>query len=623
MMTDPPKRGKSKAQVAYDKAHNYTTYQVKLNTFLQPQFSSELGGLFAKLAIDLSTILLEGYQLANLHIVKSIHENKELPTLNQTFFYQCLTLVCGSTRIHHDELVATTEVYRTLRPSEWKVPDTTNLNHVMCSMAREMVTATTNHIVLNLVNRLVRYVRIKYALDSSMARSFIGGCFMSTVLTEDQKRFKAWIQFNPYFESEVKANLGHFIKILAEILTYYETLPSDTKYVKRFTLLPQKGDYIPSFFFIDKTTLPELLNLLDHPIQKKIVQSMMLRVPESERTFLEVRLKTRVCFTRDFQQNPELAKSLWSTLFRITKQETMKRKFAYKIQTNGYAVTVYLQKPKIPTKECENEFDLLKHVKDTTFETYLGLDPGTNYPATVFGGEMNGRKSKCVQVSTTEIHVNSQVVQRRTWDKQFRKNNQEYTKAIGAMSSLKTANVETMKERLRVSLALAVPILKYSQRNAFRAWRFKVARFDKQAIHKAVKKLVPKPETTLVGFGDWSRKKGFKCGEPAPCKKLRKAMRKAGVKVIEVSEFRTSISCSACCSGTVENVYYDGKFCHEIVRCGNSECGVYWQRDVNASRNIREVLMALIKEQDRPLRLKRQKPACQSMRAFEDACHNV
>jgi hypothetical protein len=170
---------------------------------------------------------------------------------------------------------------------------------------------------------------------------------------------------------------------------------------------------------------------------------------------------------------------------------------------------------------------------------------------------------------------------------------------------------------------LAVSILKFSERNAFRAWRFKVARFEKQAIHKAVKKLVPKPETTLVGFGDWSRKKGFKCGEPAPCKKLRKAMRKAGAKVIEVGEFRTSKSCSACCSGTVENVYYDGKFCHEIVRCGNSECGVYWQRDVNASRNIREVLMALMTEQDRPLRLKRQKPACQSMRAFGDACHNV
>jgi hypothetical protein len=596
---------------------------VKLNTFLQPQFSHELGGLFAKLSIDLSTILLEGYQLANLHIVRLIHEKKDLPTLNQTFFYQCLTLVCGSTRIRHDELVATTEVYRTLRPLGWRVPETTNLGHAMCSMAREMVTATTNHIVLNLVNRLVRYVRIKHKLDSGTARSFIGGCFMSTVLTEDQKLFKAWIRFNPYFESEVKANLDHFIKILAEILTYYETLPSDTKYVKRFTLLPQKGDYIPSFFFIDKTTLPDLLNLLDGAVQKKIVQAMRVHAPESEQTFLEVRLKARVCFTRDFQQNPALAKVLWSALFRITEQETARRKFAYKIQTNGYAVTVFLQKPKIPTKECENEFDLLKHVKDTKFETYLGLDPGTNYPATVFGGEMRGRKSKCVQVSTTEIHLNSQVVQRRTWDKQFRKNNQEYTKAIGAMSSLKTANFETMKERLRVSLALAVPILKFSQRNAFRAWRFKVARFDKQAIHKAVKKLVPKPETTLVGFGDWSRKKGFKCGEPAPCKKLRKAMRKMGTKVIEVSEFRTSKSCSACCTGTVENVYYDGTYCHEIVRCGNSECGVYWQRDVNASRNIREVLMALMTEQDRPLRLKRQKPACQSMRAFEDACHKV
>jgi transposase len=78
-------------------------------------------------------------------------------------------------------------------------------------------------------------------------------------------------------------------------------------------------------------------------------------------------------------------------------------------------------------------------------------------------------------------------------------------------------------------------------------------------------------------------------------------MRDLGVKVVKIDEHRTSKCCSSCRSGEVHNVTYDGKQCHQVVRCGNSElCGVVWQRDLNASRNIRELLMCKVRGDERP-----------------------
>jgi hypothetical protein len=237
-----------------------------------------LNHLFGVTADSISTIALEAYQLANLHFVRLLEEGKALPLLNQTFFNRCCALVHGSTKKFNEELNATFEVYRTLRPQGWIVPDATNLSCAILSLARDMEIAAQNHIVMNTYNRLALYVRLRFALvDIPQAHAFIRGCFMDpeTHLTDDQKEFKAWIEFDPRSEEEVEQNINHFIKKLAKVLEYFESLPEGTRYVKRFTLLPRKGDFIPQFFFIDKTTLPQLLNLLDKMKQQEIVRSML------------------------------------------------------------------------------------------------------------------------------------------------------------------------------------------------------------------------------------------------------------------------------------------------------------------------------------------------------------
>ena len=627
-------RGKSKEQKEFDAAHDYTTIQAKLSKFLQPEFAPVVGDLLAATADTISTIALEGYQLANLHVCRLLSDGQALPKLDQTFFYQCCALVCDSTKISNEELVSTAEVYQNLRPEGWTVPCSENLTRAMGSLARDMATATENHIVMNTYDRLVRYVSFCYleAHNLSQARTFIRSCFKDpeSHLTDDQKEFKQWIEFDPFFQQNVENNINHFISKLAQVLQVYESFPAGTRHVRTFTLLPQKGDYVPQFFLVDKSTLPDMLNRLDISTQQDIVRSMLDRFPAQGsdfRTFLEIRLKApKAVFTQGFQNQKEIADALWATLFKSSKYETATRRFASKISTNGYAVTVYLQKPRGPAapprrkgkknNDDDDEYDSPKDVKKEDFDTFYGIDPGKTYVGTAFGGQEENGRSKCSQVSRREMHHNAKMNEHRAWNKEFRERNPTYSAAIGTLDSLKTANYETMQNRLRSTLSLAMPILAHSRRKVFRAWRFKVSRFDKKALHKAIKKLIGPnavEKRTLIGFGDWSQPQGFKGGATAPVKKLRRAMRRTGLKVLKIDEFRTSKCCSKCCctAGIVANVSYgEGqarKQCHQVVRCGNSECEVYWQRDVNASRNIRTLLMALMNGQKRPARMERRR----------------
>jgi hypothetical protein len=622
------KRGKSNEDKAFDDAHDYTIIQVKLHGFLQPEFAEPVGRILATTADTMSIIALEGYQLANLHVCRLLGEGKELPDLNQVFFYRCCTLVSGSTRKFEEELDATAQIYRSLRPEGWIAPRSNYLSQAMASLAETMVAATENHITMNAFGRLIRYVRICFDVDSMyQARDFIRGCFKDpeSHLTAEQKEFKEWIVFNPEDRAKVKENINHFICKLGQILQVYESYPVGTKDVRKFTLLPHKSDYIPSFFLVTKTILPNLLKLLAKSEQQNIVRSMLVRFPaqgSDSRTFLEGRLQSMAVFNDDFQKKKEIAVALWETLFKTSKYETITRKFASKISTNGYAVSVYLQKPRdaaAPPRgegktNDDDEYDSPEGIKKEDFDTFLGIDPGKTYVATAFGGQEENGRSKCNQVSRKEMHHNAKMHESRDWNKRFRKQNPTYTAAIASLESLKTTNYEAMKDRLRSTLSLAMPILAHSRRNVFRAWRFKVSRFDKQAVHKAIKKVIGADavvQRTVIGFGDWGQPKGFKGGATAPVKKLRRAMRRTGLKVLKIDEYRTSKCCSKCCceAGRAKEVSYgEGnakKTCHQVVRCKNSECEVYWQRDVNASRNMRTLLMAILNGQERPARMRR------------------
>lgn len=107
----------------------------------------------------------------------------------------------------------------------------------------------------------------------------------------------------------------------------------------------------------------------------------------------------------------------------------------------------------------------------------------------------------------------------------------------------------------------------------------------------------------------------MKYKEPVKGKGFRTLFRKRGYKVYLVNEFKTSCRCSGC----------EGGECQTFRRCENPRlwrreetikrhglvewktCMRLWNRDTNASRNIRKICEEAIKGKERPLYLKRSK----------------
>lgn len=610
-----PRRNKSDAKIQRDLTHDQSNVPMKLKTLLRPFYRNEIARLIDDCAYNMSRIRFEAWILADMHVLRMMQEGKELPKMNSSFFKSCCVNVSQTKRGGGDEeLRETTEVYKTLRPASWQVSENKAMSQLMSQSAIEMETAFENSVTLNVISRLKRYVRIKYNLHAKQALPFILSTFRDAdnMLTWDQREFKDWLGINPLDENTRK-NIPYFLRKMYEILTYYDTLAPDTKGKRGFTLLPKKDGFKTAFIHLDEFALPEILTRLDVSIQQEMIQTLLSQVgPEEseERAYLE-RYASSGFIQRFCSNRPEMSRALWNLVFDVPKLETCTRKFNYRVGTNGYEVHSSLQKPKKETEGVpESEIDF------SPYMSFIGLDPGETYAAITFDGEVNEAtgKSRCIQVSTKQIRHESRFTDERKWECRLRKKYLGYQSMLSELPSLKTANFQLYTERVKKKLENATYLFEFCRTHGYRRQRFNKMRRGKKAIHHAAMKILDgkDPKKTVIGFGDYSRRDGFIKGlDPAPVKKLRKELQRKGVKIVMIDEYRTSVCCSKCGASKTSNVSYfkkkKGKHvkCHQVIRCRNNDCLTYWQRDVNGSRNIYSLLMALVRREERPPALRR------------------
>jgi hypothetical protein len=176
--------------------------------------------------------------------------------------------------------------------------------------------------------------------------------------------------------------------------------------------------------------------------------------------------------------------------------------------------------------------------------------------------------------------------------------------------------------------------LSFSADQGFLRWRFTRDRTNMSALDALAKRLVPRASKQVcIGDGDWSRRDGIRGHARGPVKGFVKALKKRAT-VVPIDEFRSSVTCSSChkrlkkarlftkmqrkedevdirtkeqSSEEVKEIEEMRKFRNpklasmkverkctwNVLRCTNSRCkATYWNRDVNAARNIRELLAA-------------------------------
>lgn len=629
-------RGKSKEQRAHDKNHLFSTVQCKMNSIVHPDLDPTVREPFVvlieKLVQEYTKLHQEACLFTELHISRCKRDNVTWPKCDQNFFSTVMTVLTGgtpqSTNPNSPEIVKTfKEHYIQCRPAgEPLVPNQYRLR-LRGDLAKQLATSTYNHVVMNSLNRLKTYVKRQYG--EARPKKFIYDAFNApdVELSEENVDFKAMIKFNPLLDTEVERQWVHFHEKLSDVNLYFHervaereadpTLPREKS--KTFHMIPKKQGFAPIFVHIHKSTLPEILKLLAVPEQQRLLELLQAQLPPGgdEYKIVQERREPRNArhsyFTEIFHQNEVLASALWRLLFRVDQFETVTRKFAYGISTDGYSASVTMQKPKpqgfVNRAEADFSYDAPPQGPDLRqFERLIGIDPGRTYTATSFDGE------RTTQVSNKEIRRNGKVDEFQAWERRLRKRKPEYAAKLAGLPTLKVTDFEELKQNIAMTLESSVFLLRFCAEQPFRKWRFKRMLNMNKAYHKAARKIMDVPidpgqprrkPRTLIGYGDWSNQDGVLRGTPkSGVKRLKRALRANGATVVMVDEFKTSKTCSRCFR-TVENVSYNGVKCHQVVRCTNQACRAFWQRDFNAAMNIRECFVRLVTNQPRPAEMTR------------------
>lgn len=570
------------------KGLEYSSVVMKLSTLCKSKAVKEV---IEVAVMNLNKIAFEAYHTACLHVVRCLEQSVELPTIDQNFFYRCCAGIVNRERSVGDpELDKTISLVKLQRPSSgYAPPEKLPLALLMCDLARQMRTNYQNHVVMNFGKRLLRMIRLRYRLKKVSPAKFLEKAFSDdTDKTPDHLELQSWLQICPS-EENIKTNLGHFLQKSRDILRFMESQPPNTKWARTFSLLPLKGSYVPSHITISNSGLQLLLQLATKT--------------RNNVAFCGFSSMTKETFDIHKEQ-------LWREIFDIGRYETRNRRFAFEISTNGYAVSLKLQKPK-PPKQPKVEPKAPRVFKEEDYNVFIGLDPGVTYLCTT----LNDR-NESHQLSTKRYRHEAQMKKHQQWHNNLRnKRSPEYSQLCKSLPSFGTASLERYVQALQQAMGICDRLFAICAEQPFRKWRFKAFIYSQKTMVTYANELTKgcQKGKALVGFGDWSKHDGIIKKHPtAPVKKFRKLLgRYATVEMID--EYRTSKACSLCghdCKKIrLPKRQKDGSYklvpSHQVVRCSNNECTMCWQRDRNSSINHLNLLMCLVRGHERPTAMRR------------------
>jgi hypothetical protein len=558
---------------------NFITVKSTLNQFCNNELIKQK---LNQHVLNSNKIIFEICKFANLHILRCFRDNEDLPILNQSFFYKCACYISemylkkskDNTTISFNK---TFEIYKLSRPGEYKPAYRDNLGCIIGYIAKQMVTSTTNHLILNFYKRFSRYIRDRYNLNPKEAYTVCKGIYDKEYNSDNEIviKYRTILDNKPPHTNFVKKDPSKILTIYNEILTF------NIQNNKRlFSLLPNKNGFTMNYITIDKTGLKDLLTSIKLPNFKK----------------------------NHFDTNTQ---TYWNKFFHIQKFETSNKKF-HSFLTDGVTVSIMLEKLNV-IKSKPKEFVYID-------QELVALDPGLRM---LFVG-CNNKDDTVINCSGKSYYHDTGV--NRINDKQRRHytKNPEVLSYIRNMPVGKTNDISQFCDHLSYCLKKLDKVLEFHYTVPFRKWNFTKYTLEQKKMNELCK-LISKKENineqskVVVGFGDWSNPndsiiKGHRRG---PVLKLKRHLRK-WCKVLDVNEFRTSKLCCKCYTET-QRVSYNGIKVNSVLRCLNNECRMVIDRDINGCKNILKMLMVSLNQMELPKEFNRKNKSLSSsaQKAFE------
>ena len=154
---------------------SFKTVKMTLNQFCS---NKDIKCRINEFVLNANKIMFETYAFANLHIIKCLNQNKDIPLINQTFFQNCCCFVTNMYNRNMKnpddvEMNDTFNLYSNCRPDKYKPPFRDYNGILINYIKKDMIIATTNHLVLNFYNRITKYIKHKYNFDNKKTYSIV------------------------------------------------------------------------------------------------------------------------------------------------------------------------------------------------------------------------------------------------------------------------------------------------------------------------------------------------------------------------------------------------------------------------------------------------------------------
>ena len=502
-------------------------------------------------------------------------------------------------------------------------------------MITDMITDLENNIKMRHSQHLKKFTKCFFEIEK-----------MKDVKTKEELKQlykKSYELFHDLYESDnckFKSDPKFYQIILQEKLKIFPQKTYKKSILYDIKCEPQ--DYIKGMIYMNKFSESkecEFLNVF--PLKRSIVPG-------------SIRIDTEMIISRFLNKidrrkhngtsikDDYIKEEIWSTVLKTNKKmfSSVNFKFKGSIQTDGISCTILLQHKtnQIPKKiKVEKNSELyIDELSDSELEqiselkTIISIDQNKgdlNYCST-------GSKETLLKMRYSQNQRNKE-----TGKKKHRKTLEKHKKQISEKAKLqedfvdvlekeselsyycgKTINFEKFKEYVKIKNKINFELFGFYQADFIRKARLSAYTRTIQSEQKFIKNLKNKlgpPSSSIIAIGDWSQKEMMKYHEPTKGKGFRTLFRKAGYKVYLVDEFRTSKMCSKCgCEDSIcENFLKINsprpwrkekeQLCHGLVKC--KICNTMFNRDLNATLNIREISLSAISKTERPEYLSRTK----------------
>ncbi len=618
----------------------YKTYKTKLKNIIKNDETLEV---IEKLVVTNNLIVYHTYQYIKLYLIDCYDKSQTLPLIDEDFVVNIM------------KTIASTKDKRGSRPSQettiqrQKFKDFfdihykpllahneplyyTGLNTVLDYNAVSIITMIENNIKQHYVEYVERFVNVCFQEDEFLKSNpnkeykFAFLKMLSRIkkdlLTLTANTYKSPQEHHECIEkhklfvlpqkpSFEKSSIYYDIQVNPQDYyhcMFYMMKQIEVKEKSIFNVCPLRSNIIPKHTTIDTTTIINYFGVADEKNGKGIYLTKGNLVKHK--------------------------KVIWSWFFK-TKDRVFKDKKNYvfngMIETDGVSVSLVfirkdkegkrsLKQPKFKTEELYISDLKKKELKELTKKKIVAIDPNLS--------DLLYCVSNVKERSFDKLRYTQNQRRKETKSKKYSKVTDTLKKetlvegksvkeweAFASQYNKKTLDFEKFKEYIKQKNHInhiTTPFYEdYLHRklklNAYGNMKRCEARFMNR-----FKKMFGEPEEVVIGIGDFEQHKHRKFKEPVKGKGFRTLLRKHGYDLYLVDEYKTSCTCHNChercetfryCQNPKPWKQEQTIKRHGLVMC--QTCHSIWNRDVNASLNIYDIMKSHIEENERPKHLLR------------------